>query len=138
MSIRADEVVKRARAVVGSPFRPQGREPRIGLDCVGLILSAFDISQETVRRDYRLRGGHRLEVEAALMQRFGRISLDKSRPGDVLLCAIASDQVHLAISCGASFVHADARLRRVVETPGKPPWPIIGAYRPRAAKSKSS
>ena len=27
------------------------------------------------------------------------------------------------------FVHADAQLRRVVERPGEPPWPVIGIWR---------
>lgn len=47
-----------------------------------------------------------------------------------MLCAVAEEQLHLAIHCGASFVHADAQLRRVVETPGEPRWPIIAAFRP--------
>lgn len=138
MSSRAGDIIRRARALVGSPFRPQGREPGTGLDCVGLVLSTFDVSPDTVRRNYRLRGGHRPEIEAGLMRQFRKVAPNKSRPGDVLLCAISSDQLHLAISCGASFVHADARLRRVVETPGELPWPIIGAYRRRAVRSKSS
>jgi hypothetical protein len=35
-------------------------------------------------------------------------------------------QLHLAILTGRGFIHADARLRRVVETPGRPdPAPIM-------------
>lgn len=138
MNLRADETIRRARALVGTPFRPQGREPGTGLDCVGLVLSAFEISPDSVRRNYRLRGDHRPEINAGLMRQFRKVARNTSRPGDVLLCAICNDQLHLAISCGASFVHADARLRRIVETPGEPAWPIIGVYRQRAVKSKSS
>lgn len=138
MSPRPDDAVRRARALVGSPFRPQGREPATGLDCVGLVLSTFGISPDSVRRNYRLRGGHRPEIEAGLMRQFRKVARNTSRPGDVLLCAISNDQLHLAISCGASFVHAEARLRRIVETPGRPPWPVVGVYRRCAVKSKSS
>lgn len=138
MSFRPDVIVARARALSGSRFRPQGRDPRSGLDCVGLVLSTFAIPPDEVRRDYRLRGRHRAEVEKALGQRFRKVGRKQRRAGDVLLCAIAPDQLHLAISCGASFVHADARLRRIVETPGDPPWPVIGAFRRRAGKPKSS
>ncbi|PTW48809.1 hypothetical protein C8J25_101308 [Sphingomonas faeni] len=38
-------------------------------------------------------------------------------------------QVHLGIRTAAGFVHADASLRRVVERPGMPPWPLIGVWR---------
>lgn len=138
MSFQAEDVVRRARALVGSPFRPQGRDPGTGLDCVGFVLSAFGISPDSVRRNYRLRGGHRPEMEAGLMRQFRKVGRNTSLPGDVLLCAISNDQLHLAISCGASFVHADARLRRIVETPGRPHWPVIGVYRQRSVKSKSS
>jgi hypothetical protein len=55
-----------------------------------------------------------------------------------MLCAVAADQVHLAIDCGGSFVHADARLRRIVETPGNPSWPVIAVFRRRAIKRGSS
>lgn len=137
MSFRAD-IVSRARALTGSPFRPQGREPSSGLDCVGLILRTFAIPADEVRRDYRLRGRYRAEVEKTLTHRFRRVTPKHGRAGDLLLCAIAPDQLHLAISCGGSFVHADARLRRIVETPGDPPWPVIAVYRRRTARPKSS
>ena len=49
-------------------------------------------------------------------------------PGDLVLCAPAANQFHLAVLAGRSFIHADARQRRVVETPGRPPWPVIAAF----------
>lgn len=137
MSSHAEKVVGRARALVGSPFRPQGREACTGLDCVGLALSAYAIPADAFRRNYRLRGSYAAEVEAALATRFRKVGVKQARKGDLLLCSVSSDQLHLAISCGDSFVHADSRLRRIVETPGRPHWPVIAAYRQRAAKAKS-
>ena len=43
----------------------------------------------------------------------------------------ADDQLHLGILTRQGFVHADACLRRVVETPGAPSWPVAGIYRLR-------
>jgi hypothetical protein len=48
-----------------------------------------------------------------------------------MLMRVAKDQIHLGIRTAAGFVHADASLRRVVETPGMPEWPILGVYRKR-------
>jgi hypothetical protein len=127
---------KRAKALVGTRFRPQGRSAASGLDCVGLVLAAFDISPKIARRNYRLRGDHRLEIEAGLSRRFRRITPSKRRTGDVLLLAVTADQFHLAIVTDAGFVHADAALRQVVETPGDPKWPILGAYRRRVRHRK--
>jgi cell wall-associated NlpC family hydrolase len=124
-----DEVVARARALVGAPFKPQGRHPQTGLDCVGLALWAFGFPPEAVRRNYRLSGEYFEEIQRELERRFSRTTDHKGRAGDLLLCRVSQRQAHVAISCGPSFVHSDARLRCVVETPGPPPWAIIAAFR---------
>lgn len=129
MTIDAQEVVARARALVGSRFRPQGRDPATGLDCVGLVLRAFEIPADKVRQNYRLRGPHKLELEHQLAIRFRRVRAEARCAGDVLLCAVLPDVMHLAVQCAGSFIHADSRLRRIVETPGAPPWPIVAAFR---------
>ncbi len=122
-------IVARARRLVGTPFRPQGRDPNLGLDCAGVIAAAFKLPDAFGRRNYDLRGEHSAEISDVLSGRFDRVSGREMCPADVVLLAIARDQMHLAIWCGGSFVHADARLRRVVETPGEPAWPIASAFR---------
>lgn len=126
----------RARALVGTRFRPQGRMPEHGLDCVGLILCAFDLPLDMARSDYRLRGLYRAEIEQGLRQNFRRIPKRWQRTGDVMLLGVAPDQLHLAIASGAGFVHADAKLGRVVETPGAPPWAVLGVFRRRCGKAR--
>lgn len=128
MTQRFDE---RARALVGCRFRPQGRDPELGLDCVGLIVATFDLPVEQVAGDYRLRGGDRPRLIAELDRFFRRVPLARQRTGDVLLFSIGSAQMHLAVQTEIGFVHADARLRRVVETPGRPPWPLVSVFRRR-------
>jgi lipoprotein Spr len=126
---------ERALSLVGVPFRPQGRDAGRGLDCVGLCVAAYCLPIEIVRRNYRLRGDYRIEVKAALRRHFRRISGKQKRPGDLLLLAVAGDQLHLAVLTMAGFIHADAKLRRVVETPGDPEWPLIGVYRRRVRRT---
>ena len=120
----------RALALVGTRFRPQGRGPE-GLDCVGLAMAAFGLPSEQYRRNYRLGGDHDAEVAAALKNGFRKIAARQMRAGDLIIARVASDQLHLCIKTNAGFVHADARLRQVVETPGTPPWPIVALYRKR-------
>lgn len=124
----------RAAALVGVPFRAQGRDAARGLDCVGLVIVAFDLPRDMARRDYRLRGDHRDELVAGLRQHFRRVSTRKRRTGDLLLVAVAADQFHLGIFTDRGFVHADARLGQVVETPGMPRWPLIAIYRRRTRR----
>ena len=128
------DIAERARALVGVRFRPQGRSPEFGLDCIGLIICAFDLPQGLVRRDYRMRGDHLREMLIELAKPFRRIAASRHRAGDVLVLEVARDQMHLAIVTGRGFVHADARRGKVVETPGTPSWPIVAAFRRRLRK----
>jgi cell wall-associated NlpC family hydrolase len=121
---------ERARALVGVPFRLQGRGAQ-GLDCVGVALATFDLAPEHVRRNYRLRGDHEAEVRASLARNFRRVTTGQLRAGDLMLMRVASDQLHLGVRTSSGFVHAHAGLRRVVETPGMPGWPIVGIFRRR-------
>ena len=124
------DYAERARALVGTRFRPQGRDPN-GLDCVGVIVEIFAIEPAKVRRDYKLSGDHGREVFATLKPYFRKASVAQLRRGDLLVMAVTDRQTHLAVRTDQGFVHAHAGLRRVVETPGLPEWPVIGAFRRR-------
>jgi hypothetical protein len=121
---------ERARALVGTRFRPQGRGAE-GLDCVGVVLAAFGIEPRLVRSDYQLRGENPVELDAALLKHFRRLPLRQLVPGDVMLVTVAERQLHLAVRTAEGFVHAHARIRRVVETPGMPEWRLLRVYRRR-------
>ena len=123
------EVIARARSLIGVRFRPQGRDPSIGLDCVGVVTHAFRIPIKSCARNYRIRGSHLRDIETELSKRFCLVSDGTRSAADLLICAVRADQMHMAIDCRGSFVHADAGLRRVVETPGEPPWPIVATFR---------
>lgn len=130
MSARGDDIATRARALVGSRFRPQGRDPRLGLDCVGTAAAAAGVASERVRRDYRLRGPGLSEVEHELCD-LGCVPVagGAAEPGDVIVCRAGPGQIHIAVATQAGFVHADAGLRLVVERPGPVPWPVLGVWR---------
>jgi murein DD-endopeptidase / murein LD-carboxypeptidase len=123
----------RARALVGVPFRTQGRGEG-GLDCVGVVVETFGIEPETVRRNYRLRGNHFEELTKCLDAEFRRVPNTQLRLGDVMLLAAGPDQPHLAIRTDGGFVHAHAGIRRVVETPGRAEWPLLRVYRKRSRR----
>ncbi len=116
----------RARALIGTRFRLHGRDPATGIDCVGLI--ARVIGRENVApTGYAMRGGTSqswsVMMDAVCARRWSNL-----RSGDVLLLEAGPHQFHLGIWSGAALIHADARLRRVVETPGPLLWPMVGAW----------
>jgi hypothetical protein len=71
-------------------------------------------------------------LAAGLLRHFRKVRCAET--GDVMMLEVASDQVHLAVRTDAGFVHAHAGIGRVVETPGMPEWPVIGAYRRRKVR----
>lgn len=95
-----DQVVARARRLIGVRFRAQGRDPAFGVDCVGLVAAALGL------------------------RRCGN-----PRAGDVALFETGPGQLHLGVLTGAGVIHADARAGRVVERPGVPPWPMPAVWR---------
>lgn len=122
MSIRA---IARARSMLGARFRLHGRNSS-GIDCVGLIGFAF--KESGLPSGYALRTADAAIVASYLRDaRFRKRRLLK--PGSVLLLDAGPAQLHLGLWTGESLIHADANLRRVVETPGLPRWPILSIWR---------
>lgn len=134
-------VVAAARRAIGVRFRLHGRDPAYGLDCVGLAALAIRAGGglTIIPTGYALRSGDS-DAAAAMIEAAGLIRADHCQPstqagpqpGDLLLCRAGPGQLHLVIDSGApggGFIHADAQLRRVVERPGPPPWPVIGRWR---------
>lgn len=121
-----DEIVAAARACVGARFRLHGRSIAGGLDCVGVVALAYRLAD--VPAGYALRGGDP-DAVVRLIAGYGFRATGSDRAGDLLLLAAGPFQHHLAVTTGRGFVHADAGLRRVVETPGAPRWPAVARWR---------
>ena len=115
---RPDEIVARARGLIGTRFRPQGRTAAEGLDCIGLVALAIDA--RNVPRDYALRGNASSRLVEGV-KAAGLVAADSLAPGPA--------QLHLGIFTGTGLVHGDAGLRRVVERPQPLPWPVLGIWR---------
>lgn len=126
MAGAGDAIVDRARALIGVRFRPQGRSPATGLDCVGLVAAA--VEAKGVPCDYALRGGSPDRLAGGL-RKAGLRRMGTARPGDVLVMLAGPEQLHLGIFTGNGLVHGDAGLGRMVERPGPVPWPVIGCWR---------
>jgi hypothetical protein len=87
---------------------------------------AFD---RPVPGDYPLRGGDGGTIIAAIERAGPRpIAPEAAVAGNLILITAGLDQFHMAVLTGDGFVHADAGLRRVIETPGRPDGTIIGAW----------
>lgn len=121
-----------ARTLVGAPYRRDGRDPRTGLDCLGVVATALARigrdpalpARSTLRRrdNPDVQGIGRL---AGLQVAEGQVA-----PGDVLLVRCSPLQLHALIATAPDgFVHAHAGLGRVVQGPADPAWTVVGHWR---------
>lgn len=113
-------LARAAEKLIGVHFRPHGRDPTSGLDCVGLVhASLAAIGRRPVAPiGYALRNWS-IErwLGCAAASGFAPVQGPIER-GDVLLMQISSVQHHLMIAASAnSVIHAHAGLRRVVSQP---------------------
>ena len=127
---RGGRVAAAARAALGARFRPHGREPATGLDCIGLAGFALRAGgwDGMLPTGYALRGGEPAGV-ATRIEASGLAASADEAPGDLLLFASGPGQLHLGIATDVGLVHACATARRVVERPGVAPWPVLGRWR---------
>ncbi len=124
-------IARAARTCVDASFRPQGRVPSQGLDCLGVVAIAYGGHLNALLpKGYCQRGGSEAAIAATIdAAGFRRIVPGEATEGDLLLLSTGPGQWHFAVRTDSGFVHADARLGRVVEVPGLPPWPMTGAWR---------
>lgn len=117
-------VIARARQLLGAPFRLHGRDAS-GVDCIGVAAFAYRVDVPT---GYALRTADPDAIIAQL-RTLGFRPRRFRKPGDVVLLDAGPAQLHLGLWAGESLIHADAGLRRVVETPGDPRWPVLSIWR---------
>lgn len=106
--------------MIGVPFKLHGRNPAIGLDCVGLLIASLEAIGIRANRPFGY-GLRNISINK-WMPYAGQWGLrDVSGPvkaGDILLISPGPRQHHIQIadSC-QSVIHAHAGLRRVVRQP---------------------
>src|SRR3990167_7860424 len=108
------EIVAAARGYLGTSFQHMGRQPGIGLDCVGLpicvsrelgtVAPGFDIPPYTPTPD----GHTMLEWCDAHLRPIAHADM---QPGDMIILAIDKDPQHIGIVAayrhgGLSIIHA--------------------------------
>lgn len=120
MIITADDIIAEARKLIGTRFVHQGRDPRLGFDCVGALVCVADALGVAHSDDktYALRPNRRgvmrrIMIDSGCVQ---RESIDLDRHGDILTFWYAARGVEYH----AGFLATDRGRPTVVHAlPGK-------------------
>ncbi|WP_083835241.1 hypothetical protein [Novosphingobium sp. PP1Y] len=130
-----DELARAAQELVGTRWKLHGRDPRHGLDCVGVLaVAAASCGQRgPLPNGYSLRARRIPGLDGIARQLSLRPAGGSCLPGDVLLLRPGPCQHHLAIAIGPDrFVHAHGGLRKVVCGALPEGWATLGHWRPNS------
>lgn len=112
--------------LIGAKFRLHGRDPKTGLDCVGVVFCS--LKSAGLAPSAPVNYGLRNRSDKQFLRHFYSSGLcpvsGRLTAGDVIFAKAGPAQFHLLIATGpATFVHAHAGLRRVVNMRGQLAWP---------------
>lgn len=130
----------RARSYIGVPFLHQGRNPAVGIDCIGLLALVFPehAGHPENRADYG-RNPHAGLLEQRMRVIFGE-PVGDMRPGDVVALKYAGPIRHVGVlghgAHGLTLIHTDAARGKVVEHHLDDKWArrIALVFRPEIAE----
>lgn len=129
-----NEMVRTARACLGTPFHHQGRQPGVGLDCAGLlVVICQSVGLEVLDLPAYGRYPHGGELEAAVAAQpfLRKVVAGERAAGDVLLMRFTDAPQHLGLWTGDTLIHAYESVGRVVEHRLDGRWGrrVVGTYR---------
>jgi cell wall-associated NlpC family hydrolase len=137
--IKRQDILDYARSMMGTPFHHQGRLPKVGLDCVGLLVVVarkFNLTFHDLEGYSRLPDGVTLERE--LTKCLDRIEIAEVQPGDILTFWMRkTTQIqHAGIATEHGMIHTWRMSRGVVEHGLDNDWrlQLAGAYRYRGVE----
>lgn len=133
-----DEYVAEVLAHIGTPYHHQGRLKGVGVDCIGLFVSAANICghEMSAPNDYLM-----VPDRGKLLQHLGDvaypINMTEILPGDLLVFRIYSQPQHVGVVVSLNpleMVHTYMTVGKVVRVPVDSTWEsrIIAAYRLKA------
>lgn len=131
MLVPDEKVIAAAKALLGSPFHHAGRDPKIGIDCAGLIIAvgAAVGSGITGPTDYQPRGDF-----SAMMAELSAQLADTDRPvntpGNIISISYRLAAAHCAIVIDhGQIVHAISNRGTVIDSFIRYEKHITGAWR---------
>jgi len=129
--MKAQDIIDSARECIGTPFSHQGRQPGVGMDCIGLIrypAVKFGITTD----DYPYGRQPDPKFMKDILDKY-LIKVKDLKPADVLWIQFQGDPMHLAIYTEKNtIIHAMANgPGKVTEHGFRPPWPkrVVQIYR---------
>lgn len=129
--MNGDDVIREARNLLGVPYARQGRDPRVALDCVGLVIAVgWALGVEVhAPHDYSRFTSAAQAVEWAKCSGLQPAAREWS-PGRVVIQEGKGGFAHLAIATERGLIHVSncERVRSVVEAQSRVADNLVAAF----------
>jgi cell wall-associated NlpC family hydrolase len=126
-----DEVIDVAKAFLGSPFHHAGRNPKVGIDCAGLIIAVGDVvgCHITGPLDYQPRGDFSAMM-SELSAQLAKTDRPDNTPGNIISISSRLAAAHCAIVIDhGRIIHAIQGRGTVIDSFARYEKHITGAWR---------
>lgn len=134
-----DDVIRVAAEVQGTPFRHQGRQPGLGLDCAGLyvyVCQSLGIPHLDAVGYPRTPYDGQLERQLDAQPALRRIPKEDAKKGDILIMRMSRSPQHITFHAGEFYghpyvIHASEMHGKVCLHRLDSDWfgRVVGAYR---------
>lgn len=111
-----EQIIKRARTCLGTPFHHQGRLPGVGIDCIGLLVHASAVLENPLKDNInygRYPDGKTLMT--ALYEQLDEIEIEDVQIGDILVFQFRRFPTHVGIKTDKGVIHTWTTVEKVVE-----------------------
>lgn len=120
-----------AISMIGVPFHHQGRHPKYGVDCVGLVICAYNAAGANIKN---LANYGRIPDGRALIREIEEYTFKVSEMeiGDVLIFRFSKNPQHIALYIGdGTMVHSYIDAKCVLKEKLTPAWKkkLVAIYR---------
>ena len=127
--MKREDIVKKAREWIGTPWAHQASVKGVGCDCVGMVRGVYTEltgkkvggAMDYTRSFYLFSGEERLKNEIA--KYCIEIPIEEAKSGDVILISFLNlPSHHIGILAGTTFIHSWEDIGKVVEIPYDAAW----------------
>ncbi len=126
------KLLSAVKACLGTPFCHQGRTPKVGLDCIGLVVVGLKAAGVSVqdKLDYGVRPDGKSLVASLVKHKAYKVT--EVQQGDVLVIRYDNQPQHVAVAISSDeLIHSFAPAGRVVQSQISSYWRkrILSIYR---------
>ena len=127
--MKREDIVKKAREWIGTPWVHQASVKGVGCDCVGMVRGVYTEltgkkvggAMDYTRSFYLFSGEERLKNEIG--KYCMEVPMEEAKSGDVILISFLNlPSHHIGILAGTTFIHSWEDIGNVVQIPYDAAW----------------